>query len=84
VSCCYYTYRLSACQVLKEYFLENRAITTDTVHDPANAIEADTLAHVLNERCGISMTGDKATNNVLNLDGHFFFPLLFSIIAYGF
>jgi hypothetical protein len=56
----------------RKYFLENRTIATDTVHDPSDTIEADTFAHVLNERGRISMTGDKAANGILNLDGHFF------------
>jgi hypothetical protein len=68
----YYTYRLSPCQYLREYFLENRTIATDTIHDSTDAIEADTLSHVLHKRGRISMTGDKAANGILNLDGHFF------------
>lgn len=62
------------------FFLENRTIPTNTIHDSANTIQAYTLTHMLHERGRVSMTGDKATNGILYLDGHFAFPCDASII----
>jgi hypothetical protein len=69
----------------RKYFLENRTITTDTVHDPADAIEADTLTHMLNKGGRISMASNKAADRILNLDGHLIsFSFFRSIIPIGF
>jgi hypothetical protein len=59
------------CQYLREYFLENRTITTDTVHDSTDAIETDTLAHVLHERGRISVASNQPANRILDLACHF-------------
>jgi len=58
---------------------ENRTITTDTIHDTTDTVQIDTVTHVLHERGRISMTGDKATNGVLDLAGHFFSLFLVSV-----
>jgi hypothetical protein len=52
--------------------LENRAIPTDTIHDPTDTVQANTFAKMLNKCSRISVMGDKAANRVLHLNGHLF------------
>jgi hypothetical protein len=61
--------------------LENRAIATDTVVYAADTVQADTLAHMLDERSGIAVVSNKAADGVLYLNGHLFsFSLISTII----
>ena len=52
--------------------LENRTIATNTIHDPTDTVQANTFAHMLNKRSGISVMSNKAANRVLHLNGHLF------------
>ena len=59
--------------------LENRSITTNTIHDPTDTVQADTFTHMLHKRGGISMTGNQPANRVLHLNCHFFSLFLFPV-----
>lgn len=56
--------------------LENRTITTNTIHDATDTVQIDTFAHILHERGRVSMASNQPANNVLHLDRHFFSLLL--------
>jgi hypothetical protein len=50
--------------------LENRAISTDTIHDAADTVHTYTLSHMLYKCSRIAMMSNKATECILYLNGH--------------
>ncbi len=52
------------------FFLEDRSIPPNAVHDSADTVEANPFAQMLNKCSRISVASNKATNRVLHLNGH--------------
>jgi uncharacterized membrane protein len=73
-------YRISACQEKKS---ENRTIPTNTIHYPANAIQANTLSHMLNKRSRITMVSNQSANRILHLNRHLCFLFVSVILQYS-
>ena len=60
---------------------QNRTITTDTIDDSPETVQIDTIAEILHKHSGVAMMNGKATDNVLDLSGHFLFLLCASILS---
>ena len=72
-------YRCTASTETEQMFLQDCSVSSDTVHDPTDTVQADTIAHVLNEFGGISVMGFQASKSVFNLNRHF---LSFSFLRF--
>ena len=55
---------------------DDRTITTDTIHDSADAVEYHPLAKMLHELGRVAMASDKSADRMLHLWSHDSFPVV--------
>lgn len=60
---------------------QDRTIATDTVGNPPETVQIDTIAKILHKHGRVAMMNGEATNNVLDLSSHFLFLLCASILS---